>query len=269
MKKIFPLILFLFVGTVLAAENAAPAWRFTSWARDGKIALTTPQNADDAWVLDSETTQDFCSTFPERLPVQPGNIYEFSADMMVSGAGSAGAGIILYDGSSEPQWSYAYADCPKGKSDWTRVAVRFLVPKTAQAVQVRILGQRAAHVEFRNPLWTQVGKLDYITERETISCENAFLKLDFLTDTGALRVTDKRTNRVWEPTDATPPYLVLSAKAGEGGKSVEAECLQLSDWTKFRVFVNLEAEKPEICVRVSASDMAQPMNQSLPYPRAF
>ena len=269
MKKILPLILILFVGTVSAEDQAAPKWRFSAWARDGKIEQKAPNDAAGTWVLDSASELDFCSTQPERLPVAAGNLYEFSAEMKMSGPGQAGLGIILYDGNPEPQWSYAHSQCPNGKAEWTRVAVRFLVPKTAEAVQVRVTGQRAAHVEFRNPVWKQVGKLNYITERETIAIENSNLKLEFLTDTAGFRVTDKRTNRVWEPTAGTPPYVVLGAKAGKDGTSVEAECLQLSDWSKFRISVGLEKSAPEILVRVSLDDPARALNQSIPYPRAF
>ncbi|MDO4575235.1 MAG: glycoside hydrolase [Planctomycetia bacterium] len=258
MKRILPWFFILTFCVTLFAENVT----FDKcWSRSGDVSLTA---AEQGYQLLTHTgSSDFCANAPLRIPVQPGDLVTLSCDMKTEGEGSAGVSVILYRKNEVVTWSYGGQSIQN--TGEKKLVSQFLIPGDVDAIVPRVIGAGAEKVWFKNCQIQKTGSLPLVTKRETLTLENAFLKLEFSTHNGAFSVRDKRTDRLWGASEKGGDFFVLKAEKRDDSLYFEAISTAM---LKFNVTIRLEKELPE-CVVVIDGASEQTVSQLLRYPMPF
>lgn len=240
------------------------------WARtpDGQATLDTERKhaGNQAVRVEHTGTQDWSFSQVQRLKVQPDQIYELSGWLWLEGEGAATLSVILYDAQNKAlDWSYG-GQTVRAAKGWQPVRSRFLIPAGAAAIVPRLMGSGPAKVWLDDARLKLAGSLRQMRNMSLpakLTASNPVLDVTLQTNDGTLAVTDRRTRHTWQQRNDSP-IVVLDAKPAERGMTLEL--LEPAAMLKMTAAIELDAQKPELLVRLTASGE---IRNSIRYPGPF
>ncbi len=257
----------LFLGWALVArvlsltnggfEQGLLGWR-PLWTRDsetGRLSLdtSTPRSGTHCLLLEHDGPRDWSLEPTLRQPVHPDEVYEMTAWVRKTGAGSVllcastwtAAGTVV-------DWSYGAVEIEEADS-WQPVSARWIVPEGVAALQPRFIGSGPAR------LWLDDIELrrlpDLALKRDPalpgkVCLQNQYLEVCLDTAHGTFHVQDRRTGRQWEQRPLHRETQVLSVRTIE--RRCEAQMLHRRLGRTIAVTVQLDSDAPEFTVELDS-----------------
>ncbi|MDD3586994.1 MAG: hypothetical protein PHQ75_07400, partial [Thermoguttaceae bacterium] len=187
-------------------KDAATATRDTDHLYKGKPSLRIVHTGQTDWAIRSVKAIQAC----------PGDIIEISAFILNKGPNSAGPSATLYkqDGRSAVRWAYGQR-LVGPTSDWTRLVSRFVVPSETVYVMPRIVGAGKTELYLADCSVTIKGRAASSAATSNPTLENAFIKVDYSSQTGCFNVLDKRTGRRWTQYPGKGTSLITKIETGK------------------------------------------------------
>ncbi|MDO4559184.1 MAG: hypothetical protein Q4C47_09475, partial [Planctomycetia bacterium] len=111
--------------TVGEITGACPAWS----REGGAIAVTG--TSDGVVRVEHTGSQDWAIRLPHRIDVRPGETYQLTCDVRVTGPGEVSTGVVLRggdDGERVDRWIYG-GRSQRASEDLVTLRARFLVPR--------------------------------------------------------------------------------------------------------------------------------------------
>lgn len=286
MKNIFLTLIFvsiiLICGSTQAAEEPRPLadgeiWKLESpgcWGNEKGCATlsvdeTVQRNGHPVRRFDYSGKKDW-SAQPgwQPIAVKPGEIYEISCAVKTQGNGTAQTGVVLIDSQKKVfNWIYGGKSLT-GTRDWTVLTSRFLIGRNVSAILPRFTGSGSGSFWFDDFTVRKVGMVEIPTENQVLTLENAFLKCDFHSLSGALCVTDKRSGRLWKQ-DPKNDGIYVQQPRRTSDRRVEFQILLPNGMNALNASFELERDLPEIVFRLSSDDSSVSMTDSVPFPHPF
>lgn len=250
-------------------ERGREGWsEFWSRMPAGSVALDTARKhgGRQAIRVEHTGTQDWSFSQSQRLNVQPEQIYELSGWLWLEGEGTASLSVILYNAQSKAiDWSYG-GQTVRAAEGWQPVRSRFLIPAGAAAIVPRLMGSGPAKVWLDDAELKLAGSMREMRRTDLparLTVSNPLLEVALQTNDGTLEVTDRRTKQTWRQRGDSP-IIVLDAKPTERG--FHLELLEPSAMLKLTCAVELDAQQPELLVRLAA---AGEIRNSIRFPGPF
>ncbi|MBE3123912.1 MAG: carbohydrate binding domain-containing protein, partial [Planctomycetes bacterium] len=263
-------ILAMGVALAGAAEGLPSEWN-PFWAREsgaGQAAADTQVTHDGKPTIRVEHRgkDDWSLTRKERLPVEPGDMFQLDVWLKVDGQGSATPCAIAYgkDGKAV-DWALGERTT-RAAADWQRVRSRFVVPAGTAEIAPRVIGYGPATAWVEGFSCVKQGSVKAMRGPDmpaAVVIGNAAIAVTFRTDDGTLAVIDKRTGQTWSQKPLRPDVIVKSAKAA--GR-IEAEILDAASMLDIKVAIALDGDRPELVVSLVAEGE---LARSLSFPHPF
>ncbi|MCL2348194.1 MAG: hypothetical protein FWC50_08015, partial [Planctomycetaceae bacterium] len=260
------------------AANARPWSRESGAITVSRTALpgdtSLPNNTAETVIVVRHTnkTADWALSSGKRIAVEPGDLFELSAVVRLSGQGSGESSVVLYDANNNAIcWSYSSQDTHDTNGQWVTLQSRFAIPRNVATIEPRLVGYGASTVECRSLAIHRVGKIDRASNEseQSLTLENTILRFAFDITNGTMTVTDKRMNRRWEQRPPSANSLFVEARVVErdGGKAITCRMI---DQEYMKVPVNIEmrlaGQLPELCVTLDGQGK---MGNRLAFPAPF
>lgn len=255
-----------------AQESLPSKWTLPDnppvWGRNANELSASQETIDGikATRLIYQGATDWAIRLPQAIDARPGQLFTLKAKIKNVGKGNCETGVVLYDEKGEAlKWSYGGANA-RLVNDWQEITSKFIVPTGVVKIQPRIIGNGPSDVYVDSYEIEAVGNVDIAPIKGTLPAENEFLHVVFHMETAAFSIRDVRTGRVWRQTLAGNSLLVLGAEPIERGMNFHL--LDPSALIEFDATIQLEKDKPELTVRISADpDLELP--NAIPYPYPF
>ena len=278
----FIVLLLLCVLPAVAAEDANlwDAANARPWSREASaIAVSQtslPKDSpDDALktvivVRHTGTRSDWALSAGKRIAVEPGDLFELSAVVRLSGQGNVGGSVVLRDAQENAiRWSYSSKDTHDTGGNWVTLQSQFAVPRGVVNIEPRLVGYGESTVECHSLSLRRVGKSDWTASDsvQSLLLENAVLKVVFDTMNGTMQVTDKRTNRSWQQSATSTNAQFADAKIVNNGKAVTCRMVDL-EYMKapVNIEIRLSDQLPELLMTLEGSGE---MGNRLAFPAPF
>ena len=238
-------------------EQGAEGWS-SFWARDtgsgeGKIDDSVHHGGKRAYSVKHTGEQDWSLTHSASLPVQPGEIFEFSAWIQLRGKGSATLGVVTRDKQGKVHaWSHGGVDVTETKG-WQLVRTRFIVPAEIATIQPRVTGHGPSIAYLDDISLVRTGSLDSLRNKDlptTVTTHNDMLEVTVRTADAALEVKDRRAKLQWRQRAGESPLIVLDAKTVASG--INVRLLDPTSMREMAATVRLEKDRPEVIVSLQA-----------------
>ena len=264
MKSLFNTCLLAVVlpFAVLAAETR----KLTDprvWSRDEKAALK-PLDGSGSFELRHTGRRDWAVWGIPRITVQAGDVFRFScssaalADVPKSNDYSLSV-VLRGEKGDVLAWTYASHGAKPGRP----IDFSFMVPPGGATIEPRLVGTGACGVAVRDVQIVRTRR-DAFGATADQSVETESLRVTVSGQTGALTVTDRRTNRTWAPEDA-PGGFVVSSVAKEA-QTIRARLADPESMRAFTATFAVAADRPEVSVSLAGEGE---MTTSLAFPAAF
>ena len=197
-------------------------------------------------------SQDWSFQQPDRLPVEPGQIYELSGWVRVEGEGDVTLGVILHDQNDKAiDWVYG-GRTTRATDGWLRLNSRFVIPRDAASIVPRLIGNGPSTVWFDDVSLKPAGSLEMLRRSDmpqTLTTRTDALKVTFHTEDRTFSVVDRRTEKTWRQHSASG-ILLLDAQSAEGG--FDLELLDSAGMMRIGAEIRLAEDAAEITVKLSA-----------------
>ncbi|NQU19641.1 MAG: carbohydrate binding domain-containing protein [Candidatus Nealsonbacteria bacterium] len=195
----------------------------------------------------------------DAVEVQPGQIYEFSGWVRLKGQGTAQLCVTMRGAEDRViDWAFAGRSTAMGRElnsppiDWHKLRCRFVVPRGAESMIPRLIGNGPAVVGFDDVTLSLEGTIDELRTGNLsgpVVWRNEQLEMKLHPADGRLEVIDRRLP--WKWTQAAPDgVIVLSVKPFKGGCDVRL--LRPADMLQIDAAIRLDPKLPEISVELSA-----------------
>ena len=272
-------LLLLCILSIAAAEdtNLWDAANARPWSRVANaIDLSRMPLLDDVAetvmvVKHTSEEADWALSSGKRIAVEPGDLFELSAVVRLSGSGSVGSSVVLRDAQENAmRWSYSSRDTRDTNGQWVTLQSQFAVPRDVATIEPRLVGYGTATVECHSLSLRRVGKVDWATGDSVQFCyhENPMLMFMFDVSSGAMAVMDKRNKRIWHQSSTSNALFTdVDFIERDGGKILTCKMV---DQEYMRAPVNIEIclddELPEISVTLEGQGE---MGNRLAFPAPF
>jgi len=202
------------------------------------------------WSLSPETYGDKQSA---RLAVKEGDLLEVTAWVRLQGKGDAAVSVVTYDAAGKVgEWLYGARPTRETK-DWTPLKARAVIPAGVTTIMPRLTGDGPATVWMEGFTFKRLGNVADLRGNvpQTITLDNAALRVAIDTRDATLDVTDLRTGTRWPQKAAARDLAVIAAEAVD---KMSAELTLLNVPLDMKITVKLELDKttPELAVALSA-----------------
>ena len=203
-------VLFLLCMLPVAAAEDANQWdaaNARSWSREPGAATVSrtalPEVASREVIVIRHTSDntDWAFSSGKRIDVVPGDLFELSAVVRLSGRGNIGGSVVLRDAENEAvRWSYSSRETHDTNGQWVTLQSCFAVPRGIASIEPRLVGYGESTVECHSLSIRRTGKADWVANasEQPLTLENAVLRVVFDVTQGTMTVTDKRTQRTWQ-----------------------------------------------------------------------
>ena len=262
-------------------ENGLTGWQ-KLWSRTpnaGKAALDTESRHGGRQAVRVEHTgaQDWSLAQEPRLPVRPGQVYEYKGWVRVQGSGRAELSVVLADEKGGVlNWLFA-GRRTGATADWRLLRSRFVIPPGAASMQARLTGNGPATVWLDDASLTLEGSMDELRAKnlpETLKASNDVLEVTLHTADGRLTVLDRRTGKdgsagaspsqgtgqKWEQRAGGATLAVLDAKALALEAGFDVRLLDPASMLEIAATVRLDPKLPEVTVELAAKgELANPL----------
>ena len=274
------LFLLLFsVSSFVVAEDTVrwDAANGLPWSRAGAIAVSQAALPGDhsqtvTVIRHTAANADWSFASDKRVAVEPGDVFELSATVKLTGTGQAGTSVVLRDAKGETVcWTWSSRDTNETNGQWVMLQSRFAVPCGVATVEPRLVGFGEATVECHSMQLRRTGKVDGFSPQsgKPLTLENAMLHVAFDAESGTLAVTDKRINRRWEQSPQASHAFVADAKlvTRNGRQALTCQLVDLEYLkSNVRVEMQLANQSPELLVTLSGEGE---MGNRLQFPAPF
>ena len=241
-------------------ERDLSGWnRFWSRTPGGSATLDAeqPHSGGKSVGIEHTGSQDWSFQQSDRIPVEPGQIFELAGWVRVEGEGDVSLGVILYDGSNEAiDWVYG-GRTTRATDGWLQLNSRFVIPRSAASIVPRLTGNGPSTVRFDEVSLKLTGSLEALRRTgmpQTLTTQTDELKVTFHTEDQTFSVVDRRTEKTWRQRSA-PGLFLLDAHNTEGG--FDLELLDSAGMLRFGAEIRLAKDAPEITVKLSAEGRMQ------------
>lgn len=202
------------------------------------------------------------------LAVQPGQLYELRAWVLVEGKGTTELCVVLRDAKGGVMdWVFASRSSGATGSRWRLLRSRFIVPAGAASIVPRLIGHGPAIVRLDDASLTLEGTMDTLRAKdlpERLKAFNATLDVTLHTAEASLSVIDRRTGQTWEQRPGSGSLVVRHAKAAEGG--IDLQLLDPISAQELAATLRLDGNGPEVILTLEGRGE---MLGSLAYPPPF
>ena len=178
--------------------------------RSGEACLRVTYRAGDDWSFGQA----------ERLPAEPGDVYEISGWVRVREVtGAVAISVIPYDAEGKViTWFWGTLKTG-GSHEWEELRRRFVVPANGAALTFRLTGSGPGTAWFDDLSLRKVGSLRMLRqgfdETTTKSLGNESVTATITPATGAFSLADKRTGQAYRPIEAPTDFVGVSLEEGE------------------------------------------------------
>lgn len=259
----------LALGRIASAENLLVNGGFEQqlagwnqlWTRTpgGKAAIDTGlrHGGQRALRIEHSGSQDWSFQQTEPLAVKPGQIYELSGWLRVEGEGTATLCVTLRGAEDRViDWAFGAATgrdmAARAAADWRRVRSKFVVPRGAQNMLPRLIGNGPAKVWLDDAVLTLAGTLDELRGGDLpkqLKVSNSLIEVTLQPAEGTFSVVDRRTGRRWRQ-PAAGDVIVLAA--GPAQRGFQLKLLQPAAALPIDVSFRLDPQRPELVVELAA-----------------
>jgi hypothetical protein len=237
-------------------EQGLAGWQ-NFWSRTpGGRATLDPQEKHggrQSVRIEHTGSRDWSFSQDRRLPVRPGEIYELSAWLKLTGEGSAAISVTLYDARDRVlDWSFG-EQSTRATAAWRGLHSRFAIPREAAAMQPRLIGDGPATVWLDDASLQRTGLVEGVGGQdlpEKLTAGNAAIEATFHVADASLSLLDRRSGRTWRQ---RPGHEVLVLDARPADHGFRLRLLEPASVLSFECTVRLESEGPEVVVELSGS----------------
>ncbi len=210
--------------------------------------------------------QDWSFSQEKPIEVAPGQIYELSGWVRLSGQGDCSLSVILRDAKGDViDWSFGAATTQQSEP-WRQLRSRFIIPPGAATILPRLIGNRPATVWLDDVVLVQAGTLEALRAAnlpESIQLAQKDLDVTLRTSDGTLTIADRRSRRTWQQRPGSR-LIVLDAKPA--GQTVRLRLLDPATAWELGAAVTLDDRRPEVTVELSGSgEMEKPLGYPPPF----
>jgi hypothetical protein len=272
------LLLILLAAPVPAQENLIRNGAFERqlsgwskfWSRSGggtaKLVTNGAKEGSQALHISYSGQQDWSFPQASSLDVQPGDIFELTGWIRITGDGSTSLSVILYDRQRNSiEWDFGGR--PLSNVDrWQHVVRRFVIPQRGASILPRLMGSGPVEVWLDQVSLVKTGTLDELRARQLpqiLTAESPTLRVSFRPSDATISVLDKRSGRQYAQYPGSA-LAVLDAHKTDG--RITFRLLKPDDVLTINVTIAVEADRPEFAVELAADG---PMHQPLQFPLPF
>ena len=250
-------------------EQGTVGWSpFWSRSGDGQVEVITrgAHDGQQAVHIAYPGQQDW--SFPQAAPldVQPGDIFELTGWIRITGSGRVALSVILYDADRQAiSWSFGGTTVSKVET-WRQVRSRFVIPRAGVHIAPRLMGNGPAEVWLDDVALVKTGTLDQLKANdlpETVTAASQYLRVSVNCQDATIAATDLRTGRTYRQHPGST-IAVLSARSS--GRTISLRLLKPDDVLTVDATIQLEENVPEWTVELSATgDMREPLQFPAPF----
>ena len=281
----------VFAVTPVRAENLDVSewnWRplWTRAAQAGTATLDEQIRHDGraAMRVEHRGEKDWNREPGRQFEVQPGDLFELSAWIKITGPGSATLSVVTRGpDQTVVQWQFGERTV-HAAADWQQVQTRFVIPRGVKSIAPRLTGDGPATVWMEGFRLRDTGNVTALRgpTPATLKLENALLSVGFDTREATFAVTDRRTGQTWSQHQFGGGLVVTGARATNGW---EVDLLEVATDLKLQMIVQLDPQAAEFTVALSGAgrlptalafpppfvsatntSLVVPMNEGISYP---
>ena len=270
----FICVLTLCVHAVHAQNSAEANWTLPdsppAWARNSEgfsaTTQTDPSTGISVTHIVHSAPTDWATRIPERINVQPGEVYCLSWKIKNAGVSSCETGVILYDAQGQAlDWSFGGSEI-FSSDEWQRGENSFITPRGVAQIEARVIGSGQTDVYIESFSLHREHTLALETSKDVSILENQTVRVSFNCQDASFSVEDKRTQRVWrQPTGFSSQFVT---KVDKESDAIVVSLLDGQTLFTYQAKLELDADKPEILVTLSATPDAQ-QRYEITYPLPF
>jgi hypothetical protein len=277
-KYLILLVIVLFCISLISLPTMAQDWKLKQgnvWSRQADAIKRSTDKPDDrngkeTIRIEHAGNQDWALSDGNRISVKSGDVFELAADLKSEGTGQVSISVTTRKKNGDvAEWTYGTKEI-HGNMSWTPLRTKFMVPPDIETIEPRIVGRGTSTVWIDGFSATKIESHDILVkDTKPVKHENRFLSLEINPSTGVFSVTDKRTNRVWQPSFVDAKKFVVLPKRDSVApdlQNTKFTLLNTETLTEYNVSVTLESDVPEIVLRLDGQGL---MSGHLHYPPAF
>lgn len=220
--------------------------------RDGTTGQAEPRSGNPAAGIRHRGDSDWSFTQSRAIHVVPGQIYDYSARLSLTGPGAATLCVTLMDANDKAiNWAFGARQIHETKGVQL-IATRFLIPHGAAKIVARLIGQGDSHIVADSFTLRRTNSLPEMRDPSMptqVTASNDVLKVVFKTVDARFTIHDKRTNRIWTSC-GTSDIAVLAASTD--GNEIHLSLLKPNDMLRIACQIQVDESSPEFTVEMTA-----------------
>jgi hypothetical protein len=272
-------------------ESGLDGWR-PLWTREqnaGQLILDSQaaHSGHNSARVQHQSEKDWSLEPANRVPVEPGDVFESAAWVKVANAENAEATLCVatFDEDGHAiEWSYG-ASSISGSTDWRFLRSKFVIPEGVASIQPRLIGHGKASTWLDDFSLERKSSIDIAKGKSLrpVSIRNAALRVTLNPGNATFAVEDQRTHRRFEQRPLRNQVILLDAS--EAAERIDFRILHTASALEISGSIRLDGAKPEFTVELSSSGdlpaalqfphpfttasreyLVVPMNEGISYP---
>ncbi|MBN1816455.1 MAG: carbohydrate binding domain-containing protein [Sedimentisphaerales bacterium] len=242
------------------------------WTRDkgaGEMAIETEQlhQGTRSVRIEHKGDRDWGLNYQESIPVQPGDLFEYTGWIRREGAGEIILCVTAYDAKGTAiDWSLG-GRMARQTGTWEQIQCSFVVSDGVAKIQPRLIGNGPATVWFDEVNMSKTGTIRDLQGKGVpveLTISNPLLKVRLDTSKAVLVVTDKRCDRSWTQYPVHKEIVII--EAASRGNRIAFTALHAPTGQQYSVSLELETDTPEFTLSISSQDNDQFDSLRFPHP---
>ncbi|HEV58880.1 MAG TPA: hypothetical protein ENN87_15525 [Phycisphaerales bacterium] len=265
-------------GDVEQWQEGRPVQWSTLWTRQagaGTLGRDEQIRRDGASSVRIEHRggQDWSLQYAQRLAVQPGDWFEYTAEVFrkADAAGGVTLCVTAYDVQGRAvDWSLGGRNARQA-GQWESIRSSFIVPDGVTHIQPRLIGYGPGTVWFDGASLVSKGRIEPLPpdQVEGLALSNALLSVR-VDATGALHVTDRRSGRRWTQSSSDGQGRLIAAR--RRGEAILLTWMHVATAQPYEATIHLEPQAAEVVVTITPDGPQPrqcPMSRDIAWPGPF
>jgi len=253
-------------------EDGLAGWR-PLWTREADAGTLTLESqfvhsGKKSVRIEYRGARDWSFEPDTRVPVNPGELFELTAWVKLTGQGGGSATLCVstWDMRGKvQQWSYA-ARSIREAGDWQRLFARFIIPPDCVRLQPRLIGNGPATV-WADDFSLEKKAVDFVRKKdlpETLTLTNAAIAVTLDTANATFGVVDRRTGRHFQQKSAAPEMILTDATVA--GDRINLSLVHAVSGLEVKATARLEVDLPEFIFEFNAQgELPAPIQFPCPF----